>query len=170
MMTPEEGGGILDTIGGIVGAIPRAIGAITPQETDALQGLKRLQSQRVLGEQILQKGPQTESDAARMALTTVSPMKSKVVNEEVIRTGKAASERDQAKSVFYTAWANKYGLNGVSPEGLTADEVWGQVANSITDRVRGRTKTVSESLTNRRRAANPGAGNTSIKIISRKKI
>lgn len=134
--TPEENGGFFDDLGAVVvGAPLRAVGAITPQETDAYQNLRRLQSAQVLGQQLLQKGPQTESDAARLQLTELSPKKGPGVNRDVIRSGKAKTDRVRAKSIFYTIWANKYGHNGTDPEGNTADQLWNRAADYITSRV-----------------------------------
>jgi hypothetical protein len=164
--TPEENGGFMDTLGAaIVGGPARLIGAVTPEETRALQGLKRLQSEQVLGKQLLQKGPQTESDAARLQLTELSPMKDATLNQQVIEQGKKKTDRTRAKSIFYTAWANKYGLNGVAPNGLTADQVWAQSADHIANRVLGRAKTVVES-----RAQARSKTGAKIKILSREKV
>lgn len=131
--TPEEGGGILDTLGAIVvGAPARAIGAITPEETNAYQTLRALQSSNVLTRQIEQKGPQTESDAARLMLTELSPSKSEAVNKEIVERGRHKTRREQAKAIFYTRFANKWGLNGTSPHGHTADELWAKQGDAIT--------------------------------------
>lgn len=133
--TPEEGGGFFDTLGAaLVGGPARLIGAITPQDTNAYQSLKALQSENVLGKQILQKGPQTESDAARLQLTEISPSKSGKVNKEIIEAGKRKTDRVRAKAIFYTKFANKYGLNGTSPNGFTADQLWNQAGDIITER------------------------------------
>jgi hypothetical protein len=86
----------------------------------------------VLGEQILQKGPQTESDAARMQLTEISPSKSTNVNREIIEAGKHKANRVRAKAAFYTKFANHYGLNGVNPKGMTADQLWVAMGDAFT--------------------------------------
>lgn len=167
MAIPQENGGFFDKLGAfVIGGPARVLGAITPDEVDAYQNLKRLQSSRVLGEQILQKGPQTESDAARMQLTEISPGKSKAANKATIAAGRAKADRVRAKPTFYTAWANKYGLNGVDENGFTADQVWAQAADAITARVLGRSKTVFGALQEQHRGRTPGT----IKIISRTKV
>ncbi len=154
MATPEEGGGMLDTLGAaLIGGPARLIGAITPQETDAYQRLRALQSEQVLGKQLLQKGPQTESDAARLQLTEISPSKSKAVNQSVIDSGLAKTQRVQAKSIFYTKFANRWGLNGVAPNGMTADQLWNHTRDKIT----------SDLAASRR-------GGSGIKVISRTKV
>lgn len=149
---PTEGGGILDKLGAaVVGAPARLIGALTQEEVDAYQRLKGLQSEQVLDKQILQKGPQTESDAARLMLTEISPSKSEAVNKSVIDAGKFKSQRAQAKAVFMTKWANKYGINGVSENGNTADQVWARQGDMLTRKWLG-------------------GGTTTIKVISKKKV
>src|SRR3546814_9981784 len=78
MAIPEEGGGFGDTIGAAtVGGAMGLFGGLPEQTITDFQNLKGLQSGRVLKQQIAQKGPQTESDAARMKLTEISPSRTK---------------------------------------------------------------------------------------------
>lgn len=141
MATPEDNGGILDTIGSVVlGAPARLLGAIRGKETDAYQRLRGLQSQQVLQGQLAQKGPQTESDAARLMLTEISPSKTVPTNEDIISKGVSKADRARAKSVFYTWFANKYGLHGLSPHGYTADQLWANNPDGITQQAFGRTQ------------------------------
>jgi hypothetical protein len=157
MALPSEGGGILDTIGAAVVGVPaKVLGAIKPAEVDAYQHMKGLQSQQVLQAQLAQKGPQTESDAARMALTEISPNKTADVNNDVINKGIAKTDRLRAKAIFYTHFANKYGLNGVSPHGYTADQLWASDGARITESLFG----------NKPAASNAPA----ISILSRTKV
>lgn len=136
--TPEEGGGIADTLGAlIIGGPARLTGAITPEETNAYQILRGLQSEQVLSKQLLQKGPQTESDAARLQLTEISPSKSREANEAIITNGIQRTRRIRARASFYTQWANKYGLHGMNEQGQTADQVWGQNQERIAEQMYG---------------------------------
>lgn len=129
---PEDNGGILDAISGAtLGGVARAIGAVTPEEVSAYQTVRGIQSGGVLEKQLAQKGPQTESDAARLMLTEISPGKDAAANDEIIRAGRQKIKRDQAKATFYTKWANKYGLNGTNPEGETADQIWARSSDYI---------------------------------------
>jgi len=99
--TPEDNGGFFDRLGAIaIGGPLRLIGAITPQETEAYQHMRGLQSQQILQTQLAQKGPQTESDAARMMLTELSPGKTAAVNNDVINKGISKADRARAKSIF----------------------------------------------------------------------
>lgn len=125
-LTPEEGGGLFDAIGGWVGS------KILPQQTISdFQTLRGLQSKRVMDAQVEQKGPQTESDAARLQLTEVSPWKTKQANIGVMRRGMADAVLAKRKLPFFQMWANKYGLNGVNERGQTADQAWGTVADTV---------------------------------------
>lgn len=137
IFTPEEGGGVMDTIGGVVGAIPRAFGAFSKPETDAYQQLRGYQSEQVLRRQLEQKGPQTESDAARLALTELSPSKTREVNMEIIRRGKERAARSQARAIHYQRFAQRWGLNGKDAQGRTADEIWSKEADKLTREIIG---------------------------------
>jgi len=117
---PEEGGGFLDTVGGALFG-----GLVSKQEQDDWQTLQALQNEAVLGKQIEQKGPQTDSDALRMKLASISPYKTGKANAEVVGSTMLGSELLKHKPDFYTKWANKYGsLSAVSPGGQTVNSAW----------------------------------------------
>lgn len=152
---PEENGGFFDTLGAIlIGGPARLTGAVTPKEVDAYQGLKRLQSEQVLGKQLLQKGPQTESDAARLQLTELSPSKSEGLNRQIASEGITKSDRIRARSIFYNKFANLYGQGGTTPEGYTADQIWSHAGDRLTRSWFGK----------------QSPGKPSIKILSRTKV
>lgn len=122
---PDENGGIADTIGSVlIGGPSRVTGAISGQDVADFQRLRGLQSQRVLSEQIQQKGPQTESDAARMQMTEISPYKDEKTNLSVIQSGMGKTTRVQQRADFYTKFANRYGLNGTDKWGQTVEEAF----------------------------------------------
>src|SRR3546814_9213428 len=88
MAIHEEGGGFGDTIGAATVGVARGLfGGLQEQTITDFQNLKGLQSGRVLEQQIAQKGPQTESDAARMKLTEIIPYRTKAANQEIIASG-----------------------------------------------------------------------------------
>lgn len=159
MAIPEEGGGVLDTLGAVVvGGPARLLGAIDQKDVDAYQRLRGLQAGNVLTRQLEQKGPQTESDAARLALTELSPNKSTQVNKSVIQTGIAKTRRAQAKAAFYRMYANKWGsLQATTPHGYTVDQIWNTMGDRLTDQILGPTNGAQ-------------GGNPEIKIISRRKV
>lgn len=117
---PEEGGGFFDAVGGIIGAP-----FIDAQTVTDFQSLKALQNDLVLTKQLEQKGPQTESDAARLKLSQVSPYKSLEANEALLGPALTNAISGKNRVSFYTKWANQNGLNGLDAQGRSADEVWG---------------------------------------------
>ena len=122
---PDENGGVLDTLGAaIIGGPAKLLGAINPSEVSDFQRLRGLQSQRVLSEQIQQKGPQTESDAARMQMTELSPYKDESTNMAVINSGRQKTARIQQRADFYTKFANRYGLNGTDKWGQSVEQAF----------------------------------------------
>lgn len=117
---PEEGGGVMDTLGGALFG-----GMVDKQTVDDWQTLRALQNSAVLDKQIEQKGPQTDSDALRMKLASISPDKTVKANAEVIGQTMLGSQLMKHKPDFYTKWANKYGsLTAVSPGGQTVNSAW----------------------------------------------
>jgi hypothetical protein len=132
---PEEGG-VMDAVSGaVIGGPLRLTGAISPQNVDDYQNVRRVQNAAVLERQIPQKGAQTESDAARMMLADVSPGKTLEANKQVIAQARKKIEREQAKSIFYAKFTNLYGLYGLSPHGHTADELWAKQGDAITNQL-----------------------------------
>jgi hypothetical protein len=150
--TPEDNGGILDTIGGlVVGAPARLSGAISKKDTDNYQYLRSLQQLNVLEGQTRQRGVQTEGDAARIMLSELSPTKTVNTNLQVIANGRQKAQRAQAKANFYDNWAKTYGLHGLDENGDNASAAWTKRGDEITKQMFGKS-------------------NTTIKVISRKRI
>jgi len=127
---PEQGGNLMDKLGSIViGGPAKILGAVTPQDTTDFQRLKGLQAQRVLTGQIEQKGPQTDSDAARLNLTEISPYKTSEVNAAVVDSGRKKADRAIKRAPFYSKWANTYGLNGVDEKGRSVEQAFQEDLN-----------------------------------------
>lgn len=127
---PEEGGGVMDTLGGAMFG-----GLVNKQTVDDWQTLRALQNSAVLDKQIEQKGPQTDSDALRMKLASISPDKTVKANAEVIGQTMLGSQLMKHKPDFYTKWANKYGsLTAVSPGGQTVNSAWDALQNDAMNR------------------------------------
>ena len=124
---PQDGGGFWDTVGGVIGAP-----FIDQQTVDDFQTLKGLQSKRVLTEQLAQKGPQTESDAARLKLTEISPYNTKGANIRVLDAGMRKARLASIKPDFFTKWTNQYGLNGLDAQGRTVDAAWSDLTRRAT--------------------------------------
>jgi hypothetical protein len=123
--TAEDGGGFWDKIGAaLVGVPAKLTGAVTDQDTADFTNLKALQARRVLAEQTLQKGVQTEGDATRIKAGDIGPYMPEATNLATAERGVGMADRSAQRAAFYTAWTNKYGLNGVNENGQAAEQVF----------------------------------------------
>lgn len=137
---PNAGGGVMDTLGAtLIGGPARLIGAITPQEVNDYQTIEGARSEGVLQRQIEQRGPQTESDAARMAMTELGVGNTLERNRNVINQGLARTQRAQARAAYYSQWAARFGgLSGTrNSRGQTVNEAWEQFGPAYTRRFVG---------------------------------
>ena len=118
--TVGEGGGLADWIGSKMFG-----GLTTPRQKDDFQTLSALQNDAVLLKQQAQKGPQTEADAVRMQLSSLSPFKRNVPNAAIIGQASLNARLSQRRPGFYTEWAQKHGsVNAVDPQGRSVDQAW----------------------------------------------
>lgn len=100
-----------------------AVAGITPQEIEDYQNLDRYRQARVATIQQEQKGPQTESDAARYMKSTFGPDKSPKINASAVGEAMFNAKFDELRPGMYTQWANKYGsLTARNKDGLSVDE------------------------------------------------
>lgn len=101
------------------------VAGITQEDKDAYQTLLGLQNQGVLNSQLAQKGPQTESDAARMKLTGVSPNKGTNTNAQLLAEQQYDVMMKQQRPGFYEYWANRLGsTHALNGSRQSADQVW----------------------------------------------
>lgn len=118
--TVGEGGGLGDWLGSKLFG-----GLTTPQQKDDFQTLSALQNEAVLLKQQAQKGPQTEADAIRMQLSSLSPFKRNVPNAAIIGQAALNARLAQRRPGFYTEWAQKHGsVNEVDQQGRSVDQAW----------------------------------------------
>lgn len=110
----------------VLSPVTRWTGAISDQNVKDYQRVKGIQSKRVLNTQLEQKGVQTEGDARRMQMTDISPNQTLDTNLQVINSAEQAANRVQARAPFYTAWANKHGLNGLDEQGRSVEQAFQQ--------------------------------------------
>lgn len=123
--TRTDGGGLMDGLGAaLIGGPLRMAGAITPQMTADYQTLKAIQMRRVLAEQTLQKGVQTEGDAARIKAGDINPSMEPSAYDEATQRGMGVAQRAQSRAQFYTKWAQQYGLNGTDPNGDSVENAF----------------------------------------------
>lgn len=103
------------------------LSGVSKQDQQDYQELDRLRQARVARIQQEQKGPQTESDAARYMKSTFGPDKMPDVNARSIAEATYAARMDVLRPEIYLQWANKYGsLNALNEKGQGIDEVWSE--------------------------------------------
>ena len=115
---PDNKGGMLDALGAwTLGPLARVTGAISPRDVQDYQTVKRAENQAVSAKQLPQKGAQTESDAARYAMTGVRTSNSPGQNRTVASQDAEAANYLNKKRQFEAQWALTYGLNGTNAAG-----------------------------------------------------
>jgi hypothetical protein len=119
--TPDPNAGFLESI---PSHFYRAISGVSPQEVSDYKAMQRFQNQGVLAQQSTQKGPQTESDAVRMAMVGLSPDKPAALNARVIGDATLSGLIAQKRPDFYTKWVNRNGSLGALENGVSVDEAW----------------------------------------------
>lgn len=117
-----------DEDGLVVSGLKRVLGGVLPdQSQEDYQTLSGLQNASVLNAQIAQKGPQTESDAVRMKLTSVSPNKDVRPNAQLLAEQQYDAQMKMERPSFYTYWANQLGsTQALNSKKQAADQVWTQ--------------------------------------------
>lgn len=118
---------------------------VSQQDKEDFQFLENLKNRAVLASQIEQKGPQTESDAARMTLTGIQPGNYKGVNGRILGEAMIKAQLAVRRPGFYTRWAQKYGsLQSLDQKGRSVDDAWNAMSTDAA----------------RRNASRPGGGKT----------
>ena len=117
-----------DDNGPVTGALKGLVGLALPdQSQEDYQTLSRLQNAAVLNAQLAQKGPQTESDAIRMKLSSVSPNRDVRPNAQLLAEQQYDTQMKMERPSFYTYWANQLGsTQALNSKGQTADQVWNE--------------------------------------------
>ena len=123
--------GWLDMIGP---NIRKALSGVSDQDIADYQSLKRYSNEAVLQKSIEQKGPQTESDAIRMAMTGITPDKDHNVNARIIGDNTLRGLIAKGRPDFYVKWANRNGSLNTLENGKSVDEAWSEHVNAITSR------------------------------------
>lgn len=107
----------------------------TPQQKRDLQIIDYIKNRWVLEGQKDQAGPQTESDAARLALTGVQLGNDKLVNARILSEAMLKAQFAQRKHGFFSRWANKYGaLAALDGKGRSVVDAWNTFKNDASTR------------------------------------
>lgn len=137
---PSEDDSWLGSIGGItLGPVARMTGAITDQNVADYQSVGRARNEGVLAQQRTQRGVQTESDAARMALAGINVRNTPESNETVIGQATNDAQMLQGRAAYFNEWASRYGsISGTrNSRGQTVEQAWNQFGPAYTRRMMG---------------------------------
>lgn len=128
VLTAQQGGGIFDKIGGAVGGLAEGIGVLPSESRRDFDLITQAQAERVLEEQLKQKGVQSEGDALRMMLADIGPYKTPETNKALISNARVKLARAPMRARFYQAWAQTFGLRGLDSQGRTVEDAFEEYA------------------------------------------
>ena len=122
-MTPSEGGGFWDKVGGVVGLVPRALGIIDQDTLDARDTLNTVAARSVTRGQALPPGPASDRDVALARTAAVNPYKGVKENLRIIEAARRDSGLEQTRNLLRSKWIAKFGSTSqASPNGMTFEE------------------------------------------------
>lgn len=120
-ITPDEDGGIMDTVGAVLGTPFRALE--NGRTFAARDQLRTVNANVALAGSQLMKGSSSDKDTALMRLSGIGPYKSVEENQRIIRDATYRSGLEQARSLVTSDWIGKYGsLSRPSPNGMTFEQ------------------------------------------------
>jgi len=120
-IVPDEDGGILDKIGGILGTVARPF--VSQKTLDARDQLKTVNANVALAGSQQMKGSSSDKDTALMRLSGIGPAKRPAENHRIIDEAIYNSGREQARALVTADWIGKYGsLSNRSRNGMTFEE------------------------------------------------
>lgn len=121
MVMPNDGGGIMDSIGSFVGAPVRAL--LPNQDKDDFQKIDAARAERISLRQKEQKGTQTDRDAVLYGRADIGPNKSRAVNHSLIDQNKTKSQLVKIQAALQSQWVGRYGsITQLSPNGMSFDQ------------------------------------------------
>lgn len=120
-ITPEEGGGVLDSVGGFLGTPLRAL--VSQDTWDARDHLKTVNANVALAGSQQMKGSSSDKDTALMRLSGIGPSKTEGENLRIIQDATYTSGLEQARALIKADWIGKFGsLANPSPNGMTSEQ------------------------------------------------
>lgn len=106
-ITAEDGGGVLDSVGAIVGAPVRAL---IPQRTkNAYDQLRTVSAGSALAGSEQLKGAASDADMRLLKTRGLSPYKSEAENLRIIEEAKRDAGLAQTRASFKSHWISRYG-------------------------------------------------------------
>lgn len=119
---PDEGGGILDTIGAYTLGLPEKLFG-DPKVRRARDHLNTVSAQNAIRSSQSLKGTSSDRDMAMLRTAGVSPYKDTSENLRILDTAKRTSEIEQARNLVKSQWISRYGsMANMSPNGMTYEQ------------------------------------------------
>lgn len=120
-ITPEQDGGIMDTIGAALGTPLRWF--VSDKTMNARDQLKTLGTQTALKGSQMMKGASSDKDTALMRTAGVSDYKGVQENLRILREAERSSAIEQHRATLKAKWIGKFGsISAPAPSGVTYEE------------------------------------------------
>lgn len=128
MITPDQDGGVMDTIGSVLGSVARPF--ISERTLAARDQMNTVSAQTALQGSQMMKGSSSDKDTLLMRTAGISPYKTKQENLRILKSAERDSGLAQARAQTKSWWISKFGsMAQPSPNGTTYEQ-----AMSLTDR------------------------------------
>jgi hypothetical protein len=121
-ITPEQDGGFVDTVGGLLGAPLRLF--VSDKTLAARDQLNTVSAQVALRGSQQMKGSSSDKDTALMRTAGVSPYKSKTENLRILDNAERESALEQHRATLKSKWISRYGsISAPGPNGMAYEEI-----------------------------------------------
>jgi hypothetical protein len=121
-ITPEQDGGILDKVGGFLGAPLRLF--VSDKTMAARDRLKTNSAQIALKGSSMMKGSSSDKDTAIMRTAGVSDYKGTTENNRLLDDAERESSIEQHRASLKAQWINRFGsISAPGPRGLSYEQV-----------------------------------------------
>jgi hypothetical protein len=131
-LTPDQDGGILDAVGGVIGIIPRSWGLPSEETLRARDHLNTVSAQTALRGSQQMKGSSSDKDTALMRMAGVSPYKSEAENLRIMAAARRDSALEQTRAGMKAAWIARHG--SLAAPSSTSGRTFEQVLAEAEDR------------------------------------
>jgi hypothetical protein len=120
-ITPEQDGGVLDKIGGFLGAPLRLL--VSDKTMAARDQLKTLSAQTALKGSQMMKGSSSDKDTALMRTAGLSDYKGRAENYRILDAADRESAIEQHRATLKSKWISRYGsISAPGPNGISYEE------------------------------------------------
>lgn len=151
-ITPEQDGGVLDKVGGFLGAPLRLF--VSDKTMAARDRLKTLSAQVALKGSQMMKGSSSDKDTAIMRMAGVSDYKGSTENNRLLDDAERESAIEQHRASLKAQWINRYGsISAPGPRGLSYEQVAQQQEKTVNSAVDLRQRGLPKPPPSARRSA-----------------